>query len=158
MHPAPPALPPCSRRQALAGAAAFAGLALCRSASGQAAGARTPMILTCIIRYQIDPYQRQAFQTYAEHWGTIIPRCGGNLVGYFLPYEGTNDVAWALIAFPSLAAYEQYKRRLAGDADAQRNFALAQSQRFILREERNFVEAAAGTFGIPAAPGATEAG
>src|SRR5262245_62575612 len=65
---------------------------------------RTPMKITCFIRYQIDPFQRDAFKKYAENWGRIIPRCGGRLVGYFLPHEGTNDVAWGLIAFDSLAS------------------------------------------------------
>jgi len=65
---------------------------------------RKAMKITCVIRYQIDPFQRDAFKLYAENWGRIIPRCGGELVGYFLPYEGTNDVAWGLIAFESLAA------------------------------------------------------
>lgn len=107
------------------------------------------MTITCIIRYQIDPFQKDAFREYAENWGRIIPRCGGHLVGYFLPYEGTNDVAWGLIAFPSLDAYERYKARLKNDPQARENFAMAQSRRFILREERNFVEVVDGTFGIP---------
>jgi hypothetical protein len=98
------------------------------------------MKITCIIRYQIDPFQRDAFREYAENWGRIIPRCGGQLLGYFLPYEGTNDVGWGVIAFDSLAAYERYRAALRSDAEAQKNFALAQSKRFILREERNFVE------------------
>lgn len=51
------------------------------------------MTVTCFIRYQIDPFQRDAFKRYAEAWGRIIPRCGGHLVGYFLPHEGSNDVA-----------------------------------------------------------------
>lgn len=106
------------------------------------------MKVTCLIRYQIDPFQREAFKKYAENWGRIIPRCGGHLVGYFLPHEGTNDVAWALIAFDSLAAYEAYKARLRVDAEALENFSTAQSKRFILREERNFVEAVEGTFGV----------
>ncbi|HSQ81828.1 MAG TPA: NIPSNAP family protein [Casimicrobiaceae bacterium] len=104
----------------------------------------------CLIRYQIDPFQREAFRAYAENWGSIIPRCGGHLVGYFLPYEGTNDVAWGLIAFDSLAAYEAYRARLTVDADARANFALAKAGRFILREERTFVEVVPGTFGIRA--------
>jgi hypothetical protein len=108
------------------------------------------MTITCVIRYQIDPFQREAFRQYAEHWGRIIPRCGGHLVGYFLPHEGTNDIAWGLIAFDSLAAYEAYRARLRADPEARENFALAQSQRFILREERNFVEVVDGTFGIAA--------
>jgi len=72
------------------------------------------MTITCIIRYQIDPFQRDAFKRYAENWGRIIPRCGGHLIGYFLPYEGTNDVGWGLIAFDSLASYEAYRMRLKG--------------------------------------------
>ena len=72
------------------------------------------MTITCFIRYQIDPFQREAFREYAEYWGRIIPRCGGDLVGYFLPHEGTNDIAWGLIAFDSLAAYEAYRARLQG--------------------------------------------
>ncbi|HTX38179.1 MAG TPA: NIPSNAP family protein [Bryobacteraceae bacterium] len=108
------------------------------------------MTITCVIRYEIDPFQRDAFQAYAENWGRIIPRCGGHLVGYFLPHEGTNYVAWGLIAFDSLAAYEAYKTRLRSDAEARDNFAMAQTRRFILREERHFVQAVEGTFGIPA--------
>jgi hypothetical protein len=109
------------------------------------------MTITCIIRYQIDPFQREAFKTYAENWGRIIPRAGGRLLGYFLPYEGTNDVAWGLIAFDSLASYEQYKVRLRTDAEAQENCRMARDHRLILREERNFVEAVDGTLGVPAA-------
>ena len=108
------------------------------------------MTITCFIRYQIDPFQRDAFKIYAEQWGRIIPRCGGHLVGYFLPHEGTNDVAWGLIAFDSLAAYEAYRARLKRDAEGRANFEFAQARRFILREERNFVEVVDGTFGVPA--------
>jgi hypothetical protein len=108
------------------------------------------MTITCVIRYQTDPFQREGFKLYAENWGRIIPRCGGHLVGYFLPHEGTNDVAWGLIAFDSLASYEAYKGRIRSDPEARENFAMAQSRRLILREERNFVEVVDGTFGIPA--------
>jgi hypothetical protein len=104
---------------------------------------------TCIIRYEIDPFQRDGFKKYAENWGRIIPRCGGHLIGYFLPEEGTNYVAWGLIAFNSLACYEAYRTRLKRDPEARENFALAQSNRIILREERNFVEVVDGTFGLP---------
>jgi hypothetical protein len=112
---------------------------------------KTPMTMTCVIRYEIDPFQRDAFKAYAENWGRIIPRCGGHLVGYFLPHEGTNDVAWGLIAFDSLASYEAYRARLKADPDARENFAMAQTKRLILREERNFVEVVDGTLGVPAA-------
>ena len=107
-------------------------------------------MLTCVIRYEIDPFQREAFRDYAENWGRIIPRCGGHLVGYFLPHEGTNDVAWGLIAFDSLAGYEAYRARIKSDPEGRANFAMAQTKRLILREQRTFVEVVAGTFGIPA--------
>lgn len=105
------------------------------------------MNLTCFIRYQIDPFQREAFRAYAEAWGRIIPRCGGRLIGYFLPHEGSNDVAWGLIGFDSLAAYERYRAVLKADAEGRENFAFAQRERFILREERSWLEAVPGTRG-----------
>lgn len=104
-------------------------------------------MLTCFIRYQIDPFEREAFREYAEHWGRIIPHCGGRLLGYHLPYEGTNDVAWGIIGFDSLAAYEAYRARLKADPAGRENFQRAQRQRFILREERTFCELVAGTLG-----------
>ena len=106
------------------------------------------MTMTCLLRYQIDPFQRDGCKQYAENWGKIIPRCGGQLVGYFLPLEGTNDVAWGLIAFDGLASYEKYRRRLTSDPEARANFAMAQDKHLILREERNFVEVVDGTFFI----------
>ncbi len=109
---------------------------------------QTSMKITCIIRYQIDPFQREAFAQYCGNWGRIIPKNGGYLVGYFLPHEGTNDVAWGLIAFESLAAYEAYKKRINADPDARLNFEMARSKKFIIREERNFVEIVGGTLGI----------
>ena len=108
------------------------------------------MTITCFIRYEIDPFQREAFKEYAENWGRLIPRCGGHLVGYFLPWEGTNMIAWGLIAFDSLAAYEAYRAQLKSDPEARANFEMAQTKRFILREERTFLEVVDGTFGIPA--------
>ena len=98
------------------------------------------MSVTCLIRYQIDPFQREAFRRYAEVWGEVIPRCGGHLIGYFLPHEGSNDIAWALISFESLAAYERYRATLRQDAQGRANFETAQAQRFILREERSWLE------------------
>jgi NIPSNAP len=106
------------------------------------------MAVTCFIRYQIDPFQLEAFKEYAERWATIIPACGGHLVGYFLPHEGTNDVAWGLISFESLSAYEAYRARLRSDPAARDNFTNAQQKRFILREERTFLKLVDGTFNL----------
>jgi hypothetical protein len=105
--------------------------------------------ITCFIRYQIDPFQREAFRAYAEAWGRIIPRCGGELLGYFLPLEGTNDVAWGLIGFDSLAAYERYRAALRQDAEGAANFRRAQQERFILREERTWLQDVAHTRNQP---------
>lgn len=115
------------------------------------------MPITCFIRYEIDPFQREAFRAYAEAWGRIIPRCGGHLLGYFLPSEDTNYEAWGLIAFASLADYEAYRARLKADPEGRANFEMAQRQRFILREERSFTEAVAGTLARPALPINTQA-
>jgi hypothetical protein len=106
-------------------------------------------MITCAIRYQIDPFQRDGFKEYAENWGRIIPRCGGHLIGYFLPHEGTNDVAWGLIAFDSLGSYEAYRARSKSDSEARENFQMAQHKRLIIREERTFLAVVDETLGVP---------
>jgi hypothetical protein len=108
------------------------------------------MTITCFIRYEIDPFQLDVFREYANNWRRIIPRCGGDLVGYFLPHEGTNNVAWGLIAFESLAAYEAYRARLKSDPESRSNFAFAQEKRLILREERTFLESLGGSLPVAA--------
>lgn len=152
MVPTDTKIPQIDRREALALLATmFAALTLGPTDTVAKANlTRTAMTLTCFIRYQIDPFQKDAFKKYAENWGRIIPRCGGQLVGYFLPLEGTNDVAWGLISFDSLAAYEAYRARLRQDKEAMENFAMAQSKRLVLREERTFLEVVDGTYGLPA--------
>ena len=97
-------------------------------------------MVTCFIRYRIDPFQRDEFAAYARRWLAIIPRCGGDLLGYFLPHEGTNDIAWGIIGFESLAAYEAYRARIKADAEGRANFAFARERRFIIVEERTFLE------------------
>ena len=97
------------------------------------------MTITCCIRYVLDPFQHDAFEEYARNWLAIIPACGGELVGYFMPHEGTNNIALALISFESLAAYEAYRARLKADPAGAANFRRAQEERFILSEERTFL-------------------
>ena len=99
------------------------------------------MSITCCIRYVLDPFQRDAFEAYARRWRTIIPRCGGELLGYFLPHEGTNNIALALLRFETLADYEAYRGRIRADAAGGANFRDAQEKRFILSEERTFLRA-----------------
>jgi hypothetical protein len=97
------------------------------------------MSITVFIRYQLDPFKRAQFEDYSKRWLSIIPKCGGDLIGYFMPHEGTNNIAFALITFDSLAAYEAYRARLRQDADGMANFHFAEDNKFILAEERTFL-------------------
>ena len=97
------------------------------------------MTVTVFIRYQLDPFKRAEFEAYAKNWLKIIPRCGGDLLGYWMPHEGTNNIGWALISFESLAAYEAYRARLREDAEGMANFRMAEDKKFILAEERTFL-------------------
>lgn len=103
------------------------------------------MKVICFIQYKIDPFQLDAFSAYAENWGRIIPECGGGLIGYFLPHEGTNFIAYGLIGFDSLADYERYRTRLKSDPAGQENFRFAQEGKFILEERRTFLTVAPET-------------
>jgi NIPSNAP len=96
-------------------------------------------VITCCIQYTLDPRKIREFEEYATRWPTIISRCGGDLVGYYLPKEGANNFALALIDFGSLAEYEIYRARLAGDDEARANFAAAMSSGCILAESRSFL-------------------
>jgi hypothetical protein len=100
---------------------------------------RAAMTITVFIHYQLDPFQRECFEQYARNWLTIIPRCGGELVGYWMPHEGTNNIAYALVSFDSLASYEAYRTRLRSDPAAVANFSFAEEQQFIVAEERTFL-------------------
>lgn len=103
------------------------------------------MTIMCCIRYEIDPFKAKEFEAYAKNWATIIPACGGDLIGYFMPHEGSNNVALGLICFESLAAYEAYRARLRTDEKGAENFAFAQANRLILKEERSFLRLADGS-------------
>ena len=127
---------------AAAGATSVTGVSMdtvATGAVGAPSGGAVKMVV--FIRYQIDPYKLEDFRRYAQNWARIIPRCGGRLLGYFMPHEGTNDVGWGLIGFDSLAAYEAYRAKLKADQEARENFSLAFNNRVILREERTFLEA-----------------
>jgi hypothetical protein len=99
-------------------------------------------MITCFIRYEIDPFGKAAFETYARNWGEIIPRCGADLIGYFAPHEGSATTAYAAYNVESLAAYEAYRARLATDEKARANFEFARTHGFIRREDRIFLRLA----------------
>ncbi|MDT8328068.1 MAG: NIPSNAP family protein [Roseovarius sp.] len=96
-------------------------------------------MLTCVIRYQIDPTRKDQFAQYARNWGKAIPRCGADLIGYFAPHEGSSTLAYGIYNIPSLAAYEAYRERLAADPLGRENYAFAQKEKFLLREDRTFL-------------------
>lgn len=98
------------------------------------------MTITCFIRYEIDPFKKEAFAEYARNWGQAIPRCGADLVGYFAPHEGSATTAYAVYNIESLAAYEAYRARLAADPKGHENYEFARREQFIRREDRIFLK------------------
>ncbi|GJL91721.1 NIPSNAP family protein [Hyphococcus sp.] len=99
-------------------------------------------MITCFIKYEIDPNRKDAFETYARNWGQAIPRCGADLIGYFAPHEGSATTAYGVYTLPSLAEYENYKERLREDPLGKENYAFAVRERFITREDRIFLKLA----------------
>ena len=97
-------------------------------------------MITCFIRYEIDPFRRDAFEAYARGWGEAIPRCGADLIGYFAPHEGSATTAYGVYNIENLAAYEAYRARLRQDPLGRETFALAERERFIRREDRIFLK------------------
>jgi hypothetical protein len=104
-------------------------------------------MLTCIIKYQIDPTKADCFRQYARNWGQAIPRCGADLVGYYAPHEGSSTLAYGIYNIPSLAAYEQYRARLRDDPLGRENYEFAQKEKFLLREDRTWLTLASAPHG-----------
>lgn len=104
-------------------------------------------MLTCVIRYQIDPAKKAQFERYARNWGQAIPRCGAELTGYYAPHEGSSTLAYGIYNIPNLAAYEAYRARLAADPLGRENYEFAQAERFILREDRTWLTLASTPHG-----------
>lgn len=102
-------------------------------------GLGSAMSITVFIRYELDPFKLTMFEDYARRWLSVIPACGGDLIGYWMPHEGTNNIAYGLISFASLADYEAYRARLKSDEAGAANFCFAQHERFILAETRQFL-------------------
>ena len=104
-------------------------------------------MLTCIIRYHIDPTKKAQFEQYARNWGQAIPRNGADLIGYYAPHEGSATLAYGIYNIPSLAAYEAYRERLKADPLGRENYEFSQRERFILRENRTFMKLASAPHG-----------
>ncbi len=99
-------------------------------------------MLTLCIRYTIDMHKLPDFEKYARTWPEPIRRCGGELVGYYLPTKiaGPTNFALALINFPNLAAYEKYRDALMRDSDAKANVEFAERSGCIWVEDRSIMQ------------------
>lgn len=95
-------------------------------------------MITCFIRYEIDPFKVDAFKEYARNWGQAIPRCGADLIGYYAPHEGSATTAYGVYNIDNLAAYEAYRARLREDPLGRSNYEFAKAEQFIRREDRIF--------------------
>jgi NIPSNAP len=104
-------------------------------------------MITCVIRYRIDPTKKAEFERYARNWGQAVPRCGADLVGFFAPDEGSTTLAYGIYSVENLAAYEQYRMRLAADPLGRENYEFATREGFLLREDRTFVKLASAPHG-----------
>ena len=99
-------------------------------------------MITCFIRYEIEPHAHDAFDRYARAWGQAIPQCGAELIGYFGPHEGSATIAYGVYSIESLAAYEAYRARLREHPLGRENFEFAREERFIRSEDRIFLRLA----------------
>lgn len=96
-------------------------------------------MITCFIRYEIDPFKLDAFEEYARNWGQAIPAAGADLIGYYAPHEGSATIAYGVYNIETLAAYEAYRTRLKADPLGRQNFDFAKREGFIRREDRIFL-------------------
>ncbi len=104
-------------------------------------------MLTCFIRYEIDPFKADSFDQYARNWGEAIPRCGADLIGYYAPKEASSTIAYGVYNIENLAAYEAYRARLAADPAGRENYEFARREQFIRREDRLFLRLASAPHG-----------
>ena len=95
-------------------------------------------MITCYLRYIIDPSKLNEFEAYGKMWIPLVEKFGGQHHGYFLPSEGANNVALALFSFPSLSTYEVYRQQSLLDAQCQAAFKYAQDTQCIVSYERSF--------------------
>lgn len=96
-------------------------------------------MITCYLRYVIDPLKAKEFETYGKMWIPLVEKFGGQHHGYFLPHEGPNNIAYALFSFPSLAAYEKYRTSAATDSECQAAMRYFEETKCFFSFERSFV-------------------
>ena len=99
-------------------------------------------MITLCIRYTLDHNKLADFETYARALAKPIARAGGALVGYYMPTRiaGSTNTALALIGFPDLGVYQQYRDTLANDPENVANIRRVEASGVILNEDRSFVQ------------------
>lgn len=100
---------------------------------------RSVRMITCYLRYTLDPFKLKEFEIYARMWLPLLERFGGVHHGFLMPLEGPNNIAIATFSFPSLAAYEAYREDSSKDADCQAAMNYYQETRCFLSFERSFM-------------------
>jgi hypothetical protein len=96
-------------------------------------------VITCVLHYEIDPAQIEAFSKFAKAWIYLVNKHGGQHHGYFLPSEGASDRAIALFTFEGLAAYEQYRSLFGVDEEFARADRIRDASGCVIRYERTFM-------------------
>jgi NIPSNAP len=96
-------------------------------------------VITCFLKYEVDADKIADFEVYAKMWIPLVEKFGGKHHGYFLPSEGASDVAYALFSFPSLADYEEYRKKAATDAECQKAMDFYHETKCFRRYERSFM-------------------
>jgi hypothetical protein len=96
-------------------------------------------MITCYLKYVIDPYKLKEFEVYAKLWIPLVNKFGGNHNGYFLPHEGANNIAVALFSFKSLADYEKYRIDSMNDLKCKEAYEYALKTKCIISYERSFM-------------------
>ncbi|SFU94387.1 NIPSNAP protein [Aliiroseovarius crassostreae] len=112
------------------------------TASGQLGQKRTVKrhaMITCYVRYELNPDKIDEFEEYARMWVPLVEKHGGTHHGYYLPHESANDLAVTLFSFPSLAAYEEYRTASKNDPECQKAFEFAEKMNSIRRYDRQFL-------------------
>ena len=97
-------------------------------------------MITCYVRYVLDPYKLDDFEKYARLWIPLVEKFGGTHHGYFLPHEGPNNIAVTLFSFSSLATYEQYRADSMNDEECMAAYDLAEKTKCIISYERSFMK------------------
>lgn len=96
-------------------------------------------MVTCFLKYTIDPYKVAEFELYAKAWIGFVNKMGGTHHGYLLPYEGANNIAYASFSFNTMAEYEVYRINIKDCEPCQKILDFATKEKFILNYERSFM-------------------